>query len=365
MAGMLALGVEGGRVMLVDAATGEVKWDVRAHPRDNTQSWATAAMSPDGSRVASFGGDDLHWKLWDAASGTLHRVGPAHDGSGACICGVPYQVDDPLVVQEGCPVLAHTAELVVLAFSPCGQRLATGGEDCAVILWNAQTEEAGHRMLEHSGWITSLSFSADGAWLASGSYDRSIRVWDVTSGALLRTMPDQQHVDSVHFSPTSNRIAFLGSSAGSWDVDSGEMILLTRGAVFAVFSRDGRTIATANDFNDMVLLNAETGELVSFMAGHTDSISSASFSIDDGSKLASCSFDGTCKVWDSVTGALLRSIKVGAAVVSVVWGRDWVRDTDTQRSEAFAMGYHPRLGVGSQVLGLDDEELLRIILGKK
>ena len=56
-------------------------------------------------------------------------------------------------------------------------------------------------------------------------------------------------------------------------------------------------------------------------------------------------------MWDSSTGALLRTIELGEGVVSVVWGRDWVRDM--QRGEAFAMGYHPRLGAESQVLGLE------------
>jgi len=36
---------------------------------------------------------------------------------------------------------------------------------------------------------------------------------------------------------------------------------------------------------------------------------------------------------------------------------------ETQQALAFAMGHHPRLGAGSQVLGLD-EELLRMILDR-
>ena len=86
----------------------------------------------------------------------------------------------------------------------------------------------------------------------------------------------------------------------------------------------------------------------------------AAFSVD-GSKLATGSDDGTCKVWDSSTGALLRTIELGFLNCTLSWGRDWVQDT--QRGVAFAMGHHPRLGAGSQVLGLD-EELLRMILDR-
>ena len=45
------------------------------------------------------------------------------------------------------------------------------------------------------------------------------------------------------------------------------------------------------------------------------------------------------------------NINVGGFVVSVVWGRDWVRET--QGAMAFAMGHHPRLGAGSRVLALE------------
>ena len=86
-----------------------------------------------------------------------------------------------------------------------------------------------------------------------------------------------------------------------------------------------------------------------------------SFSVDDGSKLISGSIDGTCKVWDVDTGALLRTTEVDAPIYSVEWGRDWVRDT--QRCVAFAMGHHPRLGAGSPVLELD-EGLLGMILSR-
>jgi hypothetical protein len=71
--------------------------------------------------------------------------------------------------------------------------------------------------------------------------------------------------------------------------------------------------------------------------------------------------DHTCKVWDLMTGALLRTIDMGAGVCTVSWGRDWVRDT--QRREAFAMGNTPRLGIESFVQALD-EGVVRMVLDR-
>ena len=149
---MLALGLTSGRVMVVDEATGEVKWAVQAHPLG---SLVRVAMSPNGRFVASVGFYDDDWKIWDAASGELHRVVTAHDETGA-----------------------HMRGLRAVAFSPCGQRLATQGRVGAVILWDARTGEAENRMQEEAGFSMAITFSADGARLASGGFT-SIIVFDV------------------------------------------------------------------------------------------------------------------------------------------------------------------------------------------
>ena len=109
------------------------------------------------------------------------------------------------------------------------------------------------------------------------------------------------------------------------------------------------------------MVDAETGTLQLTLVGHQRTVYAACFSVDDGSKLASASEDGTCKVWDSSTGALLRTINVGDRILAVSWGRDWV--WDTQGGVAFAMGHHQRLGERSRVLALD-AGVVRMILDR-
>jgi WD40 repeat protein len=364
---MLVLGVYGGRVMLVDEATGEERWAVQAHAGED--AFTQPAMSPSGRFMASQGGKHANWMLWDAARGAERMAGARHDGTGACIC----QVDERghRVVQAGCPVVAHTAGQHALAFSPCGQRFATGDDDGVVILWDAETGRAEQRMQAGPEMVLSLSFAADGARLACGSGDGSISVWDVTTGVLLRTWEEEDEMPLVQFSPVNNSIVSVVSTVifdksdkiTLWDVDSGETLETFKGCGFAVFSPDGRTIATASDAKDapydLLLVDAQTGTARLTLVGHLGLIGAACFSVDSGSKLASASDDGTCKVWDSSTGALLRTINVGIYVIAVSWGRDWVRDTQ----RAFAMGHHPRLGEGSEVLALD-AGVVRMILDR-
>jgi len=148
------------------------------------------------------------------------------------------------------------------------------------------------------------------------------------------------------------------------DVDSRQELTSFAGISLAVFSPDARTIATksaiSGDIFGIHLFNAESGEVRLRLAGRQTLLWSASFSVD-GSTFAAGSFGGTCEVWDSSTGALLRTIDLGKRVgkVWVACGRDWVRDT--QRGAAFAMGHHPRLAERSQVLALD-AEVVRMIL---
>ena len=270
-----------------------------------------------------------------------------------------------------------------MAFSPCGQRLATGGFDHAVILWDAKTGKADQVMRGHITEVRSVSFSADGTRLASGSSDGSIHIWDAT-GALLRTIQRPQvfpiprkaegFVQSVQFSTTDvRRLASMGHRKGlqQWDVDSGEQKNAAsrssvEGRMFAVFSPDGLTIATASDQTHSVLLfDVSTGEIRSRLSGgilgHRSLVTSASWSVD-GRMLALGFAHGTCKVWDSSTGRLIRSFGNPGnewGCIDVAWGRDWLEDT--HRVVALAMGQHPRLGAESQLLSLDEEQLRMIL----
>jgi len=352
--------------MLVDEATGEIRWEIEA-----SDSSTRVAMSPDGRLVAILRWNDEHWKLLDSSNGEVHRVGAKHDGTNACICEVPDS--GQRLLQEGCPVVAHTGALCAVAFSPCGQMLATGGIDNTVILWDVEKGGAQQRLQVNAGqtYVCSLSFSANGARLACGNNKGSIHVWSLATGSLLRTIapPHTSFVRPVHFSPTdSARLVSVccglrepdfpasDSFIHLWDVESGELERGIEGGQFAVFAPNGRTIATGGSkhgsyLTDVRVVDSDSGELRVRMVGHIRHVCSAAWSID-GSKLASGGDDGTCKVWDSSTGALLRTIQFGnTTVFSLACGRDWVRDT--QRAMAFAMGQHPRLGAVSRVLGLE------------
>ena len=80
------------------------------------------------------------------------------------------------------------------------------------------------------------------------------------------------------------------------------------------------TVCTSNA-KEVRLVEADSEALNFFLRGHTDEVLMIAF-LDGRSKLASGSLGGTCKGWDSSTGAIKRTIELGSEVASVEWGRD-------------------------------------------
>ena len=131
-----------------------------------------------------------------------------------------------------------------MAFSPDGQRLASGSWDQTIRLWDVASGRSLLELKGHSAYVSSVAFSPDGQRLASGSGDNTIRLWDVASGrSLLELKGHSASVDSVAFSPDGKLLA-----SGSWD----KTIRLWDIPFYFMFWKDGKSTALLKVFAEGV-----------------------------------------------------------------------------------------------------------------
>ena len=94
----------------------------------------------------------------------------------------------------------------------------------------------------------------------------------------------------------------------TWNLPEGAKARLGKGWIGDIaYSPDGRHLAVASSI-DICVYDAETGEVLDLLTGHTRPVLSVSFS-PDGRSLASGSLDGTVHLWDVATGVHLRTLE--------------------------------------------------------
>lgn len=165
--------------------------------------------------------------------------------------------------------------VTTVALAGSGQRLALGGADGTVRVFDTGTGRQLFSTQQAGGEVTALALSSDGGQVAAGSGTGIIAVWLVVQGSKPTLLSG--HVASVTalaFSQDGKQLAsgadYLDSTVRLWNVRpaSGEMILEGHvGRVISVVSRgagDKMTIATTSDDGSVRAWAASTGEELAF-----------------------------------------------------------------------------------------------------
>lgn len=178
-----------------------------------------------------------------------------------------------------------------------------------------------------AGAISAIASSPGGEIVATGRKDGSVSLWNVRTGAVLLTL--HRHTNEVTrlaLAPRGEALATLSldDTAIVWDTSSTqERFSIDRLFENVSFSRDGRRLVTST--GDVVeIWDANSGDEVTTLVGHTGSVFDLSFS-SDGEFLATVSEDGTTRLWDVASGTAVHTFRdddCGQVPITVAFSRD-------------------------------------------
>jgi WD40 repeat protein/putative methionine-R-sulfoxide reductase with GAF domain len=231
---------------------------------------------------------------------------------------------------------AHSGWVTAIAFSPDGQRLASGSWDRTVKFWEVTSGEQLSAVAGKMKEVQSLAFSHDGHWLATENSSNTVALRDPITGLEIRALPSDKPlgalgsnwVYSIAFSPDGQWLAsgVDDKTVRLWDVKTGQKVRdltgLRRPVIYIAFSPDGRLLATGDDEKNIRIWDAASGEEIYKLSGHKKPVNAVAFS-PDGRWLASASADKTVKLWDLAIGHEVHTLTGhGNVVTSLAFSPD-------------------------------------------
>ena len=217
------------------------------------------------------------------------------------------------------PQIGHTSHIGAVAYSPDGKRIATGGSDNAVRLWDLETGRL-IRSLPHEKTIKAIAFSPDGKQVAVSSERSWLRIWNPLTGQVIKTLKDADSSGQNAIVYSNDGTHLLGAAFNKLElieVSSGKVVREfesdLKHITAATVSTDGSLIVAGYYGGDLALWNARSGKLLwSSRKVHKSGVRSVAFT-KDGSQIVSTSYITSkrddVKIWDARTGKLARIFK--------------------------------------------------------
>ena len=301
------------------------------------------AFSNDGKKIIT-GSFDKAVKVWDASSA---RTLSALELQSSPVRSIAINKEDTLLAVGGedgviklynfpsgtvaATLQGHTNGVLGLAFSPTNKRLVTAGQDGIIKIWDTVSFQEINKISAHNGATNSVNFSYDGKWIASAGQDGLVKLWNSNNGNLSNVLRGHiGDVQSVAFASAAPALVSGGidKSIRIWNTDSSDaaakQILKSRAIEVRALSasNDGKYLAAAGSDGFVRIWDNLSGRVLKTWMAHQGAVEAIKFS-PDGKSLATGGQDKLAKLWDWLKSNELKSFTGHkGAVTSIEFSSD-------------------------------------------
>ncbi len=333
---LMAIGSLSGEIRLLDLRTGEFLGTLKGHKGEIL----SLAFDPQNQCLVS-SAVDRTIPFWDIPkTASLHSIPTPEEliyslvfsPSGKEIITVGSQRRAKIWTKEGKEIeswQAGLATLTALAVSSDGKRIAIGGLDRVIRIWNSENlQQDPIELRGHAGTIKGLAWSNQDTLLLSLGSDSQARVWNPKEKEIIYTYKaSDRNLQSAAISPEGTYAVFGTKTGGVIIVDLRTGLVKHefaqhQGSVNAVMiSHDGQTIFSAGAEGTLKQWKAGEPALppLARLDEHKGAISNLALS-PQGDRLASTGREGLIRIYEASTRRLLHQWQAHEKeIVALAW----------------------------------------------
>lgn len=180
-----------------------------------------SAVDHTGTLLATGGADGVV-KVWDISRGFMTHVFHGHSG---LVSALHFFEVDASRIQERIPKKKKTGSAEIehqLGNHTIGWRLASGGEDGKVKVWDLYRRTASATLESHVSVVRRIDYSPQENALLSASRDKTVMIWDCKTWKNRMTLPVYEETETAGFL-ANGMIIYTGGEEGSlklWEMDT-------------------------------------------------------------------------------------------------------------------------------------------------